>query len=106
MRAVNMNRHPYRLFKDKCQSLTRLIVTAADDSSKLLLTCTLGEEPYRQLSFNLINLVLVSFLRIGYIFTIKITHEISLSLIIIKTSFTITGMYSNAGLFSCRRMLQ
>ena len=49
----------YVSFKDKCQSLTRLIVTVADDSSKLLLSSTLGEEPCRQLSFNLINLVLV-----------------------------------------------
>ena len=69
----NVNEPSYVLLKDKCQSLTRLIVTAADDSSKLLLSCTLGEEPYRQLSFNLINLVLVSFLHVsGHNFTVKL----------------------------------
>ena len=70
---LNVNEPSYVLLKDKCQSLTRLIVTAADDSSKLLLSCTLGEEPYRQLSFNLINLVLVSFLHVsGHNFTVKL----------------------------------
>ena len=71
--TLNVIEPSYVLLKDKCQSLTRLIVTAADDSSKLLLSCTLGEEPYRQLSFNLINLVLVSFLHVsGHNFTVKL----------------------------------
>ncbi len=45
--------------QDRCQSLTRLIVTAADSCTKLLLTCTLAEEPHRQLALKIVNLVLV-----------------------------------------------
>lgn len=46
--------------QEKCQSLVRLIVAAATDSTRLLLSYTLGDEPFRQLALDLVNLVLVS----------------------------------------------
>ena len=59
--------------QDVCQSLCRLVVMAADNSSKLIVNLSLGNEIQRHLALSIIGMVLVS--RTCWIF--MLTHVIS-----------------------------
>jgi hypothetical protein len=47
-------------FQDLCHSICRLLVTAAENHTKLILECALGTEEEKLHAMNLINLVMVS----------------------------------------------
>lgn len=49
-----------RLMQDVCQSLCRLIVMAADNSSKLIVAMGVGSDIQRHLALSVISMVLVS----------------------------------------------
>jgi hypothetical protein len=48
------------LLQDVCQSLCRLIIMAADNSSKLIVSMSLGNDMQRHLALSMISMVLVS----------------------------------------------